>query len=144
MHCIKVKKNLTPRHTYTQRYSDPLRKPQCKLTHTQLQALDATQSFPLTQEQGQQDKRQKDYLHELHEEVHVLGVELLREVVRGLVQVLRQRVLLAAADVVALPPDTLHVLPRRLRRRRRHFGGSTSTGLRRGSDAAWVARKCRS
>jgi hypothetical protein len=39
------------------------------------------------------------------------------------------------------------VLPRRRRRRlrrgRRHSGGSTSTGLRRGRDAAWVARKCR-
>jgi len=55
------------------------------------------------------------YLDELHEEVDVLGVELLAEVVDGLVHVLRQRVPLAAPDEVALPPDTLHVLPGRQR-----------------------------
>ena len=87
------------------------------------------------------------YLDELHEEMDILAVELLAEVVDGLVHVLRQWVLLAAPDVVALPPDPLHVLPRRRRRRhrrgRRHFDGSTSTGLPRGRNAAWVARKCR-
>ena len=76
--------------------------------------------------QRRQETRSAD-LHELHEEVDVLGVELLAEVVDGLVHVLRQRVLLAAPDEVALAPDPLHVLPRRRRQRRRrgrrHFGG---------------------
>ncbi len=49
----------------------------------------------------------------------VLGVDFLAEVVDGLVHVLRQRVPLLPPDVVPLAPDTLHVLPRRLRRRRR-------------------------
>ena len=59
------------------------------------------------------------HLDKLHEEVHILGVELLAEVVHGLVHVIRQRVLLAAADEVALAPDFLHVLPGRRRRRHR-------------------------
>ena len=94
--------------------------------------LDRTTKLPVTQEQ-QEMKRSAD-LHELHEEVDVLGVELLAEVVDGLVHVLRQRVLLAAPDEVALAPDPLHVLPRRRRRRRRRDDdiSAVSTGLRRG------------
>jgi hypothetical protein len=68
-------------------------------------------------------------LDELHEEVDVLGVELLAEVGDGVVHVLRQRVLLTAPDEEALTPNPLHVLPRRRRRsgghhrrRRSHCG----------------------
>lgn len=59
------------------------------------------------------------YLDEFHEEVNVLGVELLVEVVDGLVHVLGQRVPLPAPDEVALAPDPLHVLPRSRHRRSR-------------------------
>ena len=83
--------------------------------------------------QRRQETRSAD-LHELHEEVDVLGVELLAQVVHCLVHVLRQRVPLAAPDEVALAPDPLHVLPRRRRRRRRRDDdiSAVSTGLRRG------------
>ena len=88
-----------------------------------------------------------DYLHEPHEEVDVLGVELLRQVVDDLVHVLRPRVLLAAPDEVALLPDPLHVLPWRRRRRhcrgRRHSGGSTSsTVFPRGRGGVGVGVRC--
>ena len=59
------------------------------------------------------------YLDELHEEMDVLGVELLGEVADCLVDVLRQRVPLLPPDVEPFPPDSLHVRPRRLRRGRR-------------------------
>ena len=65
------------------------------------------------------DLRIARYLDELHEEMDILAVELLAEVVDRLVHVLRQRVLLAAPDEVALTPDPLHVLPWRHRRHRR-------------------------
>lgn len=61
--------------------------------------------------------------------MEVLGVELLGEVGDRLVDVLRQRVPLLSPDVESLPPDPLHVLPRRRRRQRRrrgHGGGRTS------------------
>ena len=88
--------------------------------------FDIQPSTPLKKGKLRRQETRCADLHELHEEVDVLGVELLAEVVDGLVHVLRQRVLLAAPDEVALAPDPLHVLPwrRRLRRRRgrRHFG----------------------
>ena len=56
------------------------------------------------------------YLDELHEEMDVLGVELLGEVADCLVDVLRQRVPLLPPDVEPFSPDSLHVHPRRLRR----------------------------
>jgi len=56
------------------------------------------------------------YLDELHEEMDVLGVELLGEVADCLVDVLRQRVPLLPPDVEPFPPDSLHVRPRCLRR----------------------------
>ena len=105
--------------------------------------FDIQPSTPLKKGKLRRQETRCADLHELHEEVDVLGVELLAEVVDGLVHVLRQRVLLAAPDEVALPPDPLRMLPRRQRRSRRrrrppgrrHLGGSsglpTTEGKRR-------------
>jgi hypothetical protein len=70
------------------------------------------------------------HLDDLHKEVHIFGVELLAQVVHRLVHVLRQRVLLASADVVALTPDFLHMLPGGLCRRRHSEAQWASEGRR--------------
>lgn len=73
------------------------------------------------------------YLDELHEEMNILGVELLGEVGDRLVYVLRQRVPLLSPDEEPLLPDLLDVLPRlrHCRRRERRGRAHCSAKLKR-------------